>query len=148
MTQKSTTLAQKGMTKGVRSIQWLLSIAAAVAFIAGYVISLIGGIWWPDNAGLIVTLVIMGLIVGFLNITGREIIPYLVAAIALVLVGNTDAFTPLNQVVDGLGERINDIVHMMAIFTAPAAVVQAVRAGMVLAKPGDLTNEDSSREKH
>lgn len=122
--------------------QWLgklqrpLSVVALVAFIAGYTISVIAGIWWPDNAALIATLVLLGLVVGLLNITGREIIPYLVAAIALVVVGNFEAFESLNLAVSGLGDKINDIVAMLAIFTAPAAVVQAIKAGIVLARPG------------
>jgi hypothetical protein len=119
----------------------LLSIFGAIAFIGGYALSVIAGIWWPENGGLIATLVILGLLVGFLNVTSREIVPYLVAAIALVLIGNTQAFTSLNLVAGGLGERVNQIVHMMAIFTAPAAVVQAIRAGMLLARPGESDHD-------
>ena len=118
-------------------LQRPISIVALVAFIAGYAIAVITGIWWTDNAGLIATLVLLGLIVGLLNITGREIIPYLVAAIALVLVGNFEAFEPLNLAVSGLGDKVNDIVALLAIFTAPAAVVQAIKAGIVLARPGN-----------
>jgi prepilin signal peptidase PulO-like enzyme (type II secretory pathway) len=113
----------------------LLSIIAALAFIAGYVISIITGIWSPNNSDLILTLIILGVIVGLLNITGREIMPYLVAAIALVVVGNLKAFTPLNDVRGGLGDDLNDIVRLMATFTAPAAVIQAIRAGVVLSAP-------------
>ena len=118
-------------------VQWLLSIIAAAAFIAGYALSVIAGIWWPDVPGIILALVIMGVVVGLLNITGSEIVPYLVAAIALLVVGNFKAFTALNDVFAGVGDVINQIVTLMAIFTAPAAVIQAVRAGVVLAKPGE-----------
>ena len=118
-------------------VRWLLSIIAAAAFIAGYVVSVIAGIWWPDLPAIILALVIMGVIVGLLNITGSEIVPYLVAAIALLVVGNFKAFTALNDVFTGAGDVINQIVTLMAIFTAPAAVIQAVRAGVVLAKPGE-----------
>ncbi len=114
-----------------------LSIVGAAAFGAGYVVAVVAGIWWPDNGDLIAALVILGLIVGVLNVTTREITPYLVAAIALVLIGSNQVFTPLNLVADGLGERINLIVRMMAIFTAPAAVVQAIRGGMLLARPDE-----------
>jgi hypothetical protein len=128
-------VTRQAIKGGWAGVQFLLSILALVAFIAGYVISIIAGIWFPDAKALILILVILGLIVGLLNITGREIIPYLVAAIALVLVGNFEAFTPLNDVFRGLGDVTNEIVSKMAIFTAPAAVVQAIRAGVVLAKP-------------
>lgn len=129
-------MVTRTLKAGVARVQWILSIAAAVAFIAGYAISVIAGIWWPDVSGIILALVIMGLIVGLLNITGREIIPYLVAAIALLVVGNFGAFTILDEVRSGLGTRINNIVELMAIFTAPAAVIQAIKAGIVLARPG------------
>lgn len=128
---------KQGLLAATGNLRWVLTVAGAGAFLAGYVIAIIAGIWWPDNGGIIGALAIMGLVVGFLNVTGKEVVPYLVAAIALVLIGNLGAFTPLNSAVDGLGDRINDIVRMLAIFTAPAAVVQAVRAGIVLAKPGD-----------
>jgi len=129
-------MVQKLLGQGRAGVQRLLSIAALVAFIAGYTISVITGIWWSDNSGLIVTLVVLGLVVGLLNVTGGEIIPYLVAAIALVVVANFGAFESLNSAVDGLGDKLNDIVGKLALFTSPAAVVQAIKAGIVLAKPG------------
>ncbi|MBM3133590.1 MAG: hypothetical protein FJZ95_11260 [Chloroflexi bacterium] len=117
----------------------LLGFAGAGSFLIGYIICVIAGIWWPDNGGFALALFIMGLIVGFLNITGREVMPYLIAAIALVVVGTASpgVFSPLNDVWDGMGTNLNDVVRMMANFTAPAAIVQAVRAGISLAKPGD-----------
>jgi hypothetical protein len=125
---------------GKEQLQMLLSMVAMVAFIAGYVLSIIAGIWLPTNQILILILVILGVIVGLLNITGKEIIPYLIAAIALIIVGNIGdggAFSPLNDVWEGLGDVLNDIVRKMAIFSAPAAVIQAIRAGVTLAKPSD-----------
>lgn len=126
-----------------RAIKWIdihqrvLSAVGAGAFIAGYLIAAITGLWWSDNSGLILLLVILGLVVGILNVTTKEVLPYLVAAMALVLIGSNQVFTPLNLVVDGLGERVNLVVRMMAVFTAPAAVIQAIRAGMMLARPGE-----------
>ena len=136
----------RSVRAGATGIQWVLSLVAAIVFLAGYILSVIAGIWAPDSSAIILTLVIMGLIVGLLNITGREIVPYLVAAIALLVVGNFGAFTPLNDVRTGLGDDINDIVRMMAIFTAPAAVIQAVRAGVVLASPDAEGHEHRGHE--
>jgi hypothetical protein len=112
------------------------NIIGAAAFGCGYLIAIVAGIWFPENAALITVLVLLGLLVGLLNVTHKEVVPYLVAAIALVLIGSNQVFTPLNLVADGLGERVNLIVRMMAIFTAPAAVIQAIRAGVTLARPG------------
>ena len=123
-------MAQKG-------IAWLLSVAAAISFLTGYFIAIIAGIWWPDNEAILSILAIMGLLVGFFNITGREVVPYLVAAIALVLIGTAQPFEPLRTVNDGMVDNINDVVTLLAVFTAPAALVQAIRAGIAFASPGD-----------
>ncbi len=130
-------MIKNSTSKKLGYIKKLSRFAGLVSFAEGYALSVVGGIWWQDNAGIILVLVIMGVLVGLFNITGREVVPYLVAAIALILVGGSGAFEPLNLVVSGLGDKVNDVVGMMAIFTAPAAVIQAVRAGIVLSKPGD-----------
>jgi len=122
-----------------RGIRGLLSLAAAISFIAGYVFCVLAGIWWPGNEPIIVALCIMGLLVGFFNITGKEVVPYLVAAIALIVIGtaNPSPFQPLEKVSEDLYLNLQDIIKLLAIFTAPAALVQAVRAGIALASPGD-----------
>ena len=115
----------------------LLSIAAAICFVVGYILAIVGGHTWPENTGIIAALAIMGIFVGLMNITAREIMPYLIASIALVLIGSAGVFLPLNKVMHGLGTDLDDIVRFLAIFTAPAATIQAVRAGISLAAPGD-----------
>jgi hypothetical protein len=122
------------MTGGLRR---LLSVAAAVSFVVGYILAIVGGHTWPHNTGIIGALAIMGVFIGFMNITAREIMPYLIASIALVLIGSQGVFEPLNKAMFGLGTDLNDIVKMLAIFTAPAATIVAVRAGISLAAPGD-----------
>lgn len=101
-----------------------------------YLLAIITGLFFEENGTLILILVLTGLLVGLFNVTHSEIVPYLVAATALIVIGGTQVFTPLNLVADGLGEDLNLIVRMMAIFTAPAALIQAMRAGMHLARPG------------
>jgi hypothetical protein len=125
------------LEKWVRGHERIFGLVGAWAFAAGYVLAIIAGILWPDSGELILTLVLLGLVVGILNITQDEMLPYLVAAIALVLIGSTGVFTPLNLVADGLGEDVNLIVRMMSIFTAPAALVTAIRAGVHFAQHGE-----------
>ncbi len=123
---------------GLDQLQWLAGIAAAISFIVGYVLAVIAGVANDDVSGNVsLALVIMAVLVGLFNITGKEIVPYLIAAIALIVVGNTAPFGALNDVADGLGNHLNLIVTYMAIFAAPAAVIQAIKAGIILARPGD-----------
>ena len=123
----------------------IFNMLGAVVFIRGYALAVITDLWFEENGNLIAVLVIMGLLVGLFNVTHSEMVPYLVAATALVVIGGTQVFTPLNLVVDGLGEDVNLIVRMMAIFTAPAALIQALRAGTLPISGGTSSSRASIR---
>ena len=103
------------------------------AFIAGLIIAVVGGILSPANTVLVVILIILGLVVGFLNITGKEIMLFLIAAIALIVIGRV--FEPLTVL--GIGRILDNILSYIAIFMAPAAVVAAIKALWAVGKPGD-----------
>ncbi len=128
-------------------VRWVLTVIGAMAFVAGFLLAVIGGIWYPDgiiptiwfwsNFNLAAALVILGLVVGLMNITARETLPYLVAATALVLVGAIGPFAPLNSVLGGLGDTVNSILRMVMFFTAPAAVVNAIKLAQSISRPGD-----------
>ena len=111
-----------------------LALIGFVALVAGVVMALMGGFFARDNGTVVLILVILGIIIGVLNITPREQIPFLVAAIALVVVGKT-GFTPLNDVVGGMGTSLNSIVGYVATLMVPAAVISAIRAVWSLAQP-------------
>ena len=107
-----------------------------LAFLGGMVLAIVGGIGYRDYGSITLALVIMGILVGLLNITGKEVLPLLIAAIALIVVGLTKGFAPLNDLGGQAGTRINDIVAYIAIFITPAAIISAVRAIWALARPG------------
>jgi hypothetical protein len=103
------------------------------AFIIGFVLAILAGIFWPANQTIIVVLVILGIIIGFLNVTAKEFMLFLLATIALVVVGN--AFAPLAGL--RVGEILGNILGYIAVLVAPAAVIAAVKALWKVAKPGD-----------
>lgn len=103
------------------------------AFIIGLVIALVAGITMPQNSIIIIVLIILGLIIGFLNITSKEIMMFLVATIALVVVGNV--FAPLT-VLD-IGKFLGSILSYVATLMAPAAIVAAIKALWAVGKPGN-----------
>jgi len=107
-----------------------------LAFLVGIILAIVGGIGYHDNSGITLTLVIVGILVGVLNITGKEVLPLLIAAIALIVVGLTKGFAPLNDLGGEAGTKINDIVAYIAIFITPAAIISAVRAIWAVARPG------------
>ena len=78
-------------------------------------------------------LVILGLLVGFLNITEKETTPFLVAAIALLATGSaTDSLKIIPP--KALGIFLASAVNNIAAFVAPGAILVAVKAIWALAK--------------
>lgn len=102
-----------------------------LAFLAGMAIAIL--------AGLVPTLVpptlavpllgLLGLVVGFLNITDKETTPFLVATIALVV--SASSLSALLNTVNA--SFVANIVDNIAAFAAPAAVLVALKAIYVLA---------------
>ena len=124
--------AKKGMSRTHK----ILGFIGMAAFSVGIVLAIIYGVVSRDNANVILALVILGIVVGFLNITRREMALLLLTAVALIVVGKA-SFSPLNDLADGLGSSLNGIVSYLAVFMAPAAVVTAVRAIWAVGRPGD-----------
>ena len=101
------------------------------AFIAGLIISVIGGIIPVFPIAFTIILIILGIIIGFLNITAKEVMLFLVATIALVVVGNAFSSLPI------IGKILGPILSYVVILMAPAAVIGAIKALWAVGKPGD-----------
>jgi hypothetical protein len=119
----------------------LFGTIGLLAFFVGIVLAIVAGIGYHDNSGITLTLVIVGILVGLLNITGKEVLPLLIAAIALIVVGSAGlggeeggVFTAIKW--GGAGDKLNEIVAYLATFMAPAAVISAIRAIWAVARPG------------
>ena len=105
------------------------------AFILGVVIAIIAGLaaGYLDavSAGYVaLVLVILGLIVGFLNLNDKEIQPFLVAAIALMLMQVSAGGLNL---IPYIGIYLTSMVQNIAVFVMPAALVVALKAVYKLA---------------
>lgn len=111
----------------------ILSLTGFWAFIVGLVLAIVAGFVLPANTIIIIVLIILGLIIGFLNITAKETTLFLIATIALIVVGNV--FTPLT-VLD-IGKFLGSILAYVATLMAPAAIVVAIKALWSVGKPGD-----------
>lgn len=103
-----------------------------LAFLAVVVIAVLAGLLQASSAWVTVLLVVLGLVVGFLNVSEKETAPFLMASIALV-VAATATFGPIDTVIPGLGSVIDAILNNVATFVAPAAVLVALKAVYALA---------------
>ena len=102
-------------------------------FILGLVAAVVCGIVAPKNEIIIIILVIFGIIIGFLNITAKELTLFLLATVALIVAGNV--FAPLT--VMGVGTILGNMLFYVATLMAPAAVIAAIKALWSVGKPGD-----------
>ena len=113
-----------------------LSTIGLIVFIAGFLLAFFAGIFLQSNATVILVLLLLGIIIGALNITTKELMALLVAALTLIIVG-TAGFETLNDLVYGLGDAVNGIINYLARLMAPAAVIAAVRQLVIVGRPGD-----------
>ena len=93
-------------------------------FIAGIIISAIIA-FFGTNVVVSLILVTLGLLVGLMNISGREAVPFLVSVIALV-VGGTSMLTVFEQIIPGVSP-VFSFLQGVVIFAAAAAVPVAFR---------------------
>ena len=93
------------------------------AFIIGLIIAVLLGFVTFSYASLI--LVILGLIVGFMNVTEKEAGAFLIAAIALILVGV--AGLKALEAVGSLYTWIQTVLTSFTTFVAAAAVVVSIK---------------------
>ena len=99
------------------------------AFIGGVVIAVIAGLL--INLGIlsetVITsvLVILGLIVGFLNVTDSEVKDYLIAAVSLVIV--TSFGGQIVGSVATVGPYLQSIMGSITTFVVPATIIVALK---------------------
>ena len=107
------------------------------AFIVGVILAIVAGVAGGaivEYIGAItLLLVVLGLIVGFLNIKDKMVFNFLIAAIALMVVGSAN-LTTIDTIITPLGTILQAVINFITIFVAPAALVVALKAIYSMAK--------------
>ena len=104
---------------------WSFIIGALIAVILGAIASTAGTTW------VIGLILVLGVIVGLLNISDREIVPFLVACVAFLV-----AAPVFGGAVASFGTTfgwLTRILIHMAIFVVPAAIIASFKAILALA---------------
>ena len=103
---------------------WSFILGVIIAIVAGLPIL---GVEYAET--IVMILVILGVIIGFLNISEKEVYNFLIAAIALLLTGAAGL-----ENLPAVGTYIGPILTNIATFVAPAAVIVALKAVYELGK--------------
>ena len=107
------------------------------AFLAGAILAVIAAVFgsmvaaWTPMIALL--LVILGLIVGFMNVSDKEVDRFLIAAIALLAAGTVNLGV-IDLFISPLGTILQSIVRYVAVFVAPAALIVALKSIMDIAR--------------
>ena len=126
--------------------QYAFMAFVAIAIIAGLAVGYMAYAeesWTAvEDANAYVTLImlILGVIVGLVSITTKEVTPFLISSIALMVTrvglgtASGDVWKPLEKIHGLLYYWATGILNYIVAFTAPAAVIIAIRAIWALAK--------------
>ena len=76
-------------------------------------------------------MILLGLIVGLLNVTGRETTPFLLASVSLVIVSSLGG--PILVGVALIGTTLQSILNAMIVFVIPATIIVSMKAIYALA---------------
>ncbi len=118
------------MEKVVGSYSFIAGVALAV--LLGLLSSQLGSdavIWLTS------LMVLLGLIVGFLNVSGKETMPFLTVAAILVFVSFVTKSAPLESLTVGsIGAYLDAIFTNVLAFVVPATVVVALKEVWYLAR--------------
>ncbi|HLC47056.1 MAG TPA: hypothetical protein VJI75_04955 [Candidatus Nanoarchaeia archaeon] len=102
-----------------------LNMVGKWAFIAGLVLCLLTGVIAVPMAAVL--LFVLGLLVGFLNVTTKETEKFLIAAVALIVIGvaNIQALSALGT---AISTAVNTILLSFVSFVGASALVVSVKS--------------------
>ncbi|MFA4960487.1 MAG: hypothetical protein WC548_02380 [Candidatus Pacearchaeota archaeon] len=98
------------------------------AFLIGVIIAVILGLFGVISSAWVTVLVIIGLIVGLLNIANEEVEPFLLSGIALVIAG------ALGQAAVSAVPIFARILHSLLLIFVPATIIVALKNVFTLAR--------------
>ena len=122
--------------------RWAFIAFIAIAIIMGLAVGYMAydaGSWYDPNVADIngwVTLImlILGIIIGITSITAKEVTPFLIATIALIVATVANVWSPLSNIHELLYYWATAILNYIVAFAAPAAVIIAIKSVFAMAK--------------
>jgi uncharacterized membrane protein len=112
--------------------RWLFVAFVIIAIIMGLIVGYMDYKGDPNVANIDpyirLVLLILGIAVGLITITTKQVTPYLIAAIALIVASSANVWQPLSTFHPLLYYWAQVILTYIVAFAAPAAVIIAIRS--------------------
>jgi hypothetical protein len=104
------------------------------AFIVGVVVAVVAPIFAQLNPWLVTLLIILGLVIGLLNVTVADTQTFLLAALALVIVSGFSSTNGIITQVARIGPALGHIFGGMLLLVVPATIVVALHSIYTVAR--------------
>ena len=102
------------------------------AFVAGILLAILLGLFGAGGTLAISVLIVLGFLVGLLNVTSAETTEFLVASVTLMV--GAGSFNAILGVLPGFGMLLKAIMMYILLFVAPAAMIVSLKAIYTLAR--------------
>jgi hypothetical protein len=103
-------------------LKYELHVIGHWLFLLGIALSVVFGLTFSDNGYVASILVVLGIVVGLLNVKANETHQFLLAALVLMVSAQTLKFVPL------VGEALLNVLEYIVILVAPAAAIISLLA--------------------
>ncbi|MGD8545844.1 MAG: hypothetical protein PVH12_06670 [Candidatus Bathyarchaeota archaeon] len=125
--------------------RWAYVLFVVIAIIAGLAVGYMAytkhdTLGWNDpdvsniNGYILIIMLVLGIIIGVTSITTKEVTPFLISTIALVVAANANVWSPLSKIHPLLDYWATGILWYIVAFAAPAAVIIAIKGVLAMAK--------------
>jgi hypothetical protein len=107
---------------------WAYSVQNNYYSYAPFSSAIVGNDVANANSYVLLIMLILGLIVGLISVTAKEVQPFLMATIALIAASLANVWAPLADIHAILPYWATAILNYIVAFVAPAAVILAIKA--------------------
>ena len=117
--------------------RWAYIAFVAIAIIMGLAVGYMaysGESVVDINGWVTLIMLILGIIIGLTSITEKEVTPFLIATIALIVATVANVWAPLSNIHELLYYWATAILRYIVAFAAPAAVIIALKSLLPMAK--------------
>jgi len=110
------------------------NLLGAWAFLIGVILALAVGILSAGlgslSAVILAVLVVLGLIVGFVNVSGKEVNTFLTAAVSLVIVSfaGAEGISGIRLLNLNIGNMVSSTLGALLVMLVPATIVVAIKS--------------------
>ncbi len=126
------------MSSMERVARWAFIAFVIIAILMGLIVGymrFIGDVNFSNmQSYTTLALLILGIIVGLVSITSKEVTPFLIAAIALIVASSANVWAPLANIHELLYDWAAEILLFIVAFVAPAAVINSIKAVLETAR--------------